>query len=133
MGGNLRRGDLLYPELSYQIVGILFEVHRELGNRYQEKYYQRAVADGLRQCAIPFREQVPVKLSFKSVLVGRYFVDFLVSDKIILEIKAVSRLTLSDYHQVDGYLKALNKELGIIANFRSHDLTFKRVLNPTIR
>lgn len=133
MEPKLRRNDLLYPALSYQIVGVLFEVHRELGNRYQEKYYQRAVANGFRQCGLPFCEQVPVNLSFKSVPVGRYFVDFLINDKIVLEIKAVSRFTLSDYRQVDGYLKALRKELGIIVNFRSHDLTFRRVLNSTIR
>lgn len=126
-----RRNDLLYPELSYQIIGALFEVHRELGNAYQEKYYQRALANGFTSRGIPFMEQVPVSLAFKEASIGRYFVDFLIDDKIILEIKAASRMALTDYRQVDGYLKALRKELGILANFRTQNLTFRRILNSS--
>ncbi|TAL18961.1 GxxExxY protein [Patescibacteria group bacterium] len=121
---------LLYPELSYKIVGALFAVHKDLGNTYQEKYYQRAVVPAFDKIGVPYSEQVPIELHFKSASIGRYFVDFLIDGKIILEIKVVPRLTVQHYRQVDAYLKAMKKELGIIANFRSQSLIFRRILNP---
>lgn len=111
-------------------MGIQFRVHRELGNSLQEKYYQRAVASAFRKEGIAFEEQAPVTLTFDSSPVGRYLVDFVVEDKIILEIKAVSRLTLREFRQVDGYLRILNKELGLLVNYRTQELMFRRILNP---
>lgn len=133
MGIEPRRIDLLYPELSYQIVGVLFETHRELGNRHPEKYYQRAVAVGLAKRSIPFIREAPVELKLGGVLIGKYAIDFMIADKILLELKTVQRFTNSDFRQVDGYLRAMNKELAILANFRTKDLTYKRILNPLLK
>jgi len=65
--------NIVERELSYKIVGVLFEVHRELGGQYQEKYYQRAVAKALEVANIPFEEQIAVDLSFKSEKIGKYY------------------------------------------------------------
>lgn len=131
MVSQLRRGDLVLPDLSYRTMGALFRAHRELGNGLQEKYYQRAVAAALRSEGLDFAEQIPVRITFESTPIGRYVADFLVENKIVLEIKAVSKLSLRDYRQVDAYLRTLHKELGILANFRTPELTYKRILNPT--
>ncbi len=80
--------ELLYPELSYQITGILFSVHnRFLEEGYQEKHVQRAVAIALTDNRIKFREQIMVPLLFKGKRVGCYFINFAIEDKIVLELK----------------------------------------------
>src|SRR6185437_1399066 len=97
---------LIYPELSYKIVGILFEVHSTLGNRYQEKYYQRAVAVKLTNNNISFKKEISVDLIIDSEKIGKYFLDFLIEEKVILELKAKPSFTMNDYRQIQAYLKA---------------------------
>lgn len=123
---------IIEPSLSYAIVGVLFKVHQELGGRYQEKYYQRAVAVGLKDISVKFSQQIPVELQFQNSKIGKYFLDFLIENKIIIEIKAVPQLSPLDFKQLSAYLKAKNLELGIIANFRGPKLTYKRILNPEL-
>lgn len=77
---------LVHPKLSYEVVGVLYEVYNELGGGYQEKYYQRAISGLLKEKNIIFKEQVPVELMFKEKSIGRYFIDFVIEEKIILEI-----------------------------------------------
>lgn len=126
---DLIRKDLLYPDLSYQIIGVLFEVHKTLGHRYHERYYQRAIADAFRGVGVTFREQVPVVLTADNRKVAKGIADFLIDDKIILEIKKGERFLKQNIDQVYSYLGILNLQLGIIANFTSHGLQFKRIVN----
>lgn len=121
--------NLLHPELSYKIVGILFEVHRELGNRYQEKYYQRAVAKLLAKSGLRCEREVEVALYIHGEPIGKYLVDFIIEGKILLEIKAVPCLKPQDFRQVRSYLRARGLELGILANFRPERLAYKRILH----
>lgn len=120
---------IIYKDLSYKIVGVLFRVHSELGNRYQEKYYQRAVEIELKKEKIPYKKELKIDLAYQGETIGKYFLDFLVENKIALELKAVPRLKSNDFKQSFAYLKATGLKLGIIANFRTEKLTFKRVLN----
>jgi len=129
MKSNLRRKDLIYPELSYQIIGILFEVYNQLGSGYHEKYYQRAIATALRECRIPFREQVYVSLIFKGEKIGSYYLDFLIADKMILEIKKGEGFSKRNIDQILTYLKAKKLKLGIIVNFGRRELKFRRIIN----
>jgi AmmeMemoRadiSam system protein A len=122
--------NIIHKELSYKIVGILFEVHNKLGGEYQEKYYQRAIARALEKEKINFKEQIKVDLKFEKEKIGKYFLDFLINEKIILEIKAVPQLKPIYFRQVRAYLKAKNLELGILANFKGDKLTYKRILFP---
>ena len=126
---ELMSSKLVYPELSYRIVGILFEVHTSLGNRYQEKYYQRAVAIKLNKNNISYKREIPVDLFIDEEKIGKYFLDFLIDDKVVLELKAKKCFSKHDYRQVRGYLKATNLKLGILANFYGESLEYKRVLN----
>lgn len=120
---------VIYKELSYKIVGILFKIHSELGNRYQEKYYQRAVEIELKRTGIKFKKEIMVNLEYCGEKIGRYFIDFVIENKIALELKTVPRLGRNDFKQLFAYLKSTGLKLGIIANFRTEKLSFRRVLN----
>lgn len=127
-----RMAKIVEKELSYRIVGVLFEVHRELGGEYQEKYYQRAASKALQQAKLAFKEQIPVDLKYKDEKIGKYFIDFLVENKVVLELKASPTITAADIRQVLAYLKAARKELAIVANFRGPRLQYKRIVNPEV-
>ena len=120
---------IVYPELSYKIVGVLFDAHNKLGNRYQEKYYQRAIGIAFNNAGISYKSQLSVPLQFADQPIGKYQLDFLVENKIVLELKAVPRLTPIDFKQVSAYLKAYDLKLGILANFRPAKLEHHRILN----
>lgn len=124
---------LVEPELSFKIVGVLFRIHNKLGGSYQEKYYQRAVAIGLKEKGLHFKEQIKVDLNFGGQGIGRYFIDFVVENKVVLELKAKPILVKKDFNQVSAYLKANKLELGILANFRGDKLISKRILNPELK
>ena len=121
--------ELVYPELSYKIIGILFNVFNELGYGYQEKYYQRATAQALKENGIKFEEQDSAPLEFRSKIIGRYFVDLLIDDKVVLEIKRGDRFLKTNINQVYAYLKRFNLKLGILVNFTNSGLKFKRIVN----
>lgn len=126
---NKKNAKLVYPELSYLITGILFEVHNKLGNRFQEKHYQRAVAIKLQELKIPFEKEIGFDVEFEGQKLGKFFADFIVDSKIILELKCVWKISPSDVKQVLRYLKTNDLKLGIIANFRHSSLELRRVVN----
>ena len=127
---NNTNNKVIYKELSYKIVGILFEVYNDLGYGYQEKYYQRAIVKYLIAAKIKFRQQAPYSIRAKGEVIGRYYLDFLIDNKIILEIKKGNYFSKRNIEQVKGYLKATNMKLSILANFTSSGVKFFRVLNP---
>ena len=121
--------ELVYPELSYKLVGISYDVFNELGPGHKEVYYQNALAKELQKLNIPFKEQVYFPITFKGAQVGKYFLDFLVDDKIILELKAGDRFSRKNIEQTYSYLKISNLKLGILINFTGGEVKFKRILN----
>ncbi|OGF23341.1 hypothetical protein A2Y83_01340 [Candidatus Falkowbacteria bacterium RBG_13_39_14] len=121
---------VIHKELSYQIVGILFEVYNELGYGYQEKYYERAIKEFFIHKKLNYKNQIPYVLTARGKIIGRYFLDFLVEDKIILEIKKGKYFSKRNIDQVKGYLKATGLKLAILANFTPTGVKFFRVLNP---
>ena len=124
---------LIYPELSYKLVGVLFKVHSKLGPKYQEKYYQRAIEIELKNQKIPFEREKMVKLEYEEEGIGKYFIDFVVDDKIALEVKAADYFKRDFTFQVLGYLNSANLKLGIIVNFNSDRLRYKRIVNPKVK
>lgn len=125
----LKRKDLIYPELSYQIVGVLFDVWNEVGFGHKEKFYQNAVSIGLKNIKLNFGEQVPMKVYYKNKKIGLYYFDFFIENKIILEIKVRNYFSKKDIEQVYSYLKSNNLKLGIIAHFTRTGVKYKRILN----
>ena len=118
---------LVLPELSYKIMGILFLVHNVLGPGYMEKHYQRAVKEQLKQEGMNFNEQVKVPISKKGPL-GCYYIDFVIENRIVLEIKTVPRFSRANILQVLRYLKEAGIELGILATFSRRELIYRRIL-----
>ncbi len=125
----LRRTDLLYPELSYKITGIMFSVFNTLGFGYKEKYYQRALCEEFQRLGIKYREQIIIPVLFKEIIIGKQILDFLIEDKIILEIKRGNRFSQHDITQVISYLKSAKLHLAILARFCSKGVVFKRIIN----
>lgn len=121
--------EIIYPQLSYKIVGCLFEVYKNLGSNRQEKHYQKALSEEFLKQKINFREQYPVAISYKDKKIGQNFFDFLIEDKIILEIKSGPYFRKEYLDQLISYLKAASLKLGIIANFTRNGVKFHRVIN----
>ena len=120
---------LVYSELSYPIIGALFEVWTSIGSGHKENIYQRAFAEALRERDIKFCEQLPAKLIFKGHTVGIYYFDFLIEDKMVVELKVRNFFAKKDIEQLYSHLKAKNLKLGIIAHFTKTGVKFKRVVN----
>ena len=128
---ELKRKDLIYPELSYQIVGILFDVYNELGPGHREKYYQQAIALALKNNNIGFEREAYIPVKYRASKVGKYFLDFLVGSKVVLEVKKGDYFPAGNIKQVDTYLKATGLKLGILANFTNSGIKFKRIVNAS--
>ncbi len=128
MNKNLR-DDLVHPDLSYKIVGILFDVYNKLGYGYQEKHYEKAVVIALNSAGLKHKEQLPVPLSFDGKSIGKYFIDLLIEDKIVVELKRGERVAKGNIDQIFNYLKTTGLQLGILAQFTTNGVKFRRILN----
>lgn len=121
-----------YPEseLTGKIIGCAMEVHRYLGNGFQEVIYQRALSIEMAQQGLQFLREHEMEISYKGEPIGTRRVDFFVEEKIMVEIKAV--IQLEDVHlaQAINYLEAYHMEIGLLINFGSRSLQFKRVMKP---
>jgi len=118
--------NLIYPELSYKLTGILFSVHNRLGRYCREKQYQDLVALLLKQGGLKYEREK--ELSLSSQIKGNR-VDFVIEDKILLDCKAKPFITRQDYYQMMRYLRASKKRLGLVVNFRNKYLRPKRIAN----
>jgi len=119
-----------YQNLTGAVIGAAMEVHRHLGNGFQEVVYQRALAIELNLRNIHFEREKEMPLSYKGYDIGTRRVDFFIEEKIMLEIKAV--IQLEDVHlaQAINYLEAYGMEIGLLINFGCPSLQFKRVMKP---
>lgn len=120
---------LVYPELSYRLVGILFQIDNEIGYGHREKLYQSAISIKLGQNKILFKEQLHSEIKIGDKAIKKYFLDFLIDNKIVLEIKSGDRFNKENVAQVYDYLRANNLKLGILANFTRNGLKFKRIIH----
>lgn len=130
---KLRTKKVLYPELSYKIIGIAFEIFNKIGFGQQEKVYQKAFSSKLINNKVSFKEQLHNSIKIDGKQIGKYFLDFLVEEKIIVELKVGDKIYKRDYLQIRGYLKENDIELGIIILFSRFGVRHKRILNKPIR
>jgi len=117
---------VIFPELSYLVVGILYEVHKELGEYAREKQYGDLVEKKLKEKNILYNRELTIANS-GNVL------DFLIDNKIILELKSVREINKEYYRQLQNYLQQCNKKLGILVNFRTPHLRPIRVLKIELK
>jgi GxxExxY protein len=120
---------LIYPKTSYRLIGLAFDIFNELGFGYKEKYYQKAYEKLLIENKINYKREVYTKIKFHGEDLARIYLDFLISKKIIIELKARDRFLKSNIKQVYSYLKANGIKLGIIINFTKVGVKYKRILN----
>ena len=118
-----------YSELTGKIIGCAMEVHRQLGNGFQEVIYQRAMELEMYAQNISFEREYEMPIYYKEKNIGTRRVDFLVEEKISVELKAI--IQLEDVHlaQAINYLEAYNLEIGLLLNFGAKSLQFKRLIN----
>ena len=125
----LRRDDIAYPGLSYEIIGCAYEVFDALGPGHSEKTYQKAMAIAFRKRSIPYKEQVYYALKFLDEIVGKGFLDFEVDTKIVVELKKDGHFSKTYLEQVLDYLKKSKLKLGILIHFSQEGIKYKRILN----
>ncbi len=121
-----------YEELTHKIIGCAMQVHKVLGNGFQEVIYQRALSIEMKYAGIDFEREKEMKIQYRDHEIGTRRVDFFVENAIMVEIKAV--INLEDVHlaQAMNYVEAYNMEIGLLINFGSKSMQFKRVHNNKI-
>ena len=122
-----------YQELTHNIIGAAMEVHKSLGNGFQEVIYQRALAIEMADRNIAYSREHEMKIQYKGHDIGTRRVDFFVNEKIMVEIKAV--INLEDVHlaQAMNYVEAYDLKIGLLINFGATSLQFKRVHNNSLK
>ena len=118
-----------YSELTSKIIGSAFKVHSFLGNGFQEVIYQRALEIEMQMDGIPFHREFEMPIIYKEHHIGTRRVDFLVDEKISVELKAIIKLEDVHYAQAINYLEAYNLEVGLLINFGERSLNVKRLKN----
>jgi len=112
---------------SYSIIGAAMEVHRTLGAGFLEPVYQEALAIEFAEKGVPFQAQAAIPVGYKGrTLATSYRVDFMCFDTVIVEIKALARLSGTEEAQLINYLKASRLELGLLINFGAQRLEYRR-------
>lgn len=120
----------LNKDETYQIIGILFEVHRNLGKGFSEIVYKDAIEYELNEHKIIFEREKEFEVQYKNTtLKHKFYADFVVFGNIILEVKTVDCFNNSHYNQCINYLKVSGYELALLANFNSKSLEYKRIVN----
>ena len=120
--------DLIYKEETYKIIGAAMEVHSTLGSGFLEAVYQEALAIELEKRGIPFKQEEKLNIKYKDQTLSKYYeADFICYDKIIVETKAIKELLGISEAQVINYLKATGLKIGLLINFGSESVEYKRL------
>lgn len=122
-------GEYLYNDLTYLLIKLGYKVYNGLAFGYQEKYYQRAYAEELKENNLVYTKEQRVIITYNGKMIGRYFIDFLVENKVVVELKIAKDFQPRHIKQVLGYLKAKQLRIGLILLFTEDGLKIKRLIN----
>ena len=117
--------NLLYSEITKKIIASAYKVYNTLGAGFMEKVYENAMVIELKNEGLEVKQQFPIKVYYEDNLIGEYFADLLVDDKVVVELKAISELGRAQETQLINYLKATGIKVGLLINF-GEKITFKR-------
>ncbi|MBN1385174.1 MAG: GxxExxY protein [Elusimicrobia bacterium] len=134
--GNITRIDanmVLYKDLSYKLVGCFYKVYNTLGPAHKEQIYQKALSADFKLHKILFVENKKLPIQYNKVVVGTYQPDFIIEDKIIIEIKSVLLLPKVFEKQLYYYLRGTKYKLGYLVNFGAEKIQIKRRIYETVR
>ena len=116
-------------ELTHKIIGCAMNVHNTIGNGFQEVIYQRCLAIELQKAGLSFEREQEKQIYYDGIEVGTRRVDFLVENKVLVELKAIIKLEDVHLAQAKNYLEAFGFEIGLLINFGSKSHEFKRLFN----
>jgi pyruvate, water dikinase len=125
--------EILYKDLSYKLVGILYKVKRELGIGHKENIYKNAVEIELKNANIPYIREPSIQVEYDNKVIGVYRPDFIIDDKIIIEVKSVGRLSKEYVKQTFHYLKGTKYKLALLVNFGFKDIEIQRIINTKLK
>ncbi|MGY6521651.1 MAG: GxxExxY protein [Mongoliitalea sp.] len=121
--------NFIHKSETYRIIGAAMEVHKALGNGFLEKVYHEALKIEFERSDVKFTAEHKLPVIYKGIVLPTYYyADFLCYDTIIVEIKALSELSSEHYSQVLNYLKASKLKVGLLINFGSESLEYKRII-----
>ena len=120
---------MLYEQLTHKIIGCAMKVHSALGSGFQEVIYQRALTIEFRHEKIEFSREHEMKIFYRDEEIGTRRVDFFIESNIMVELKAISHLEDVHLAQAMNYLQAYNLPVGLLINFGTKSMEFKRVYN----
>ncbi|MCX6640754.1 MAG: GxxExxY protein [bacterium] len=118
-----------YGDITEKIIGCAMKVHSNLGNGFQEIIYQRCLAIEFEAVGLKHQREAEIPIFYKGQDVGSRRADFIVEDKILVELKAISELNDSHFAQIINYLEAYHQEIGLLINFGEKSLVFRRFIN----
>lgn len=120
---------MLYSDVTSKILEASFEVSKELGAGFLESVYEKALIVALSQKGLNSISQMRLQVKFRQVIVGDFYADLFVGEKVLIELKAVSRLMPEHKAQVINYLKATGIEVGLLINFGNPKIEYSRLHN----
>jgi len=120
--------DYKYSDLTGTIIELAIKVHKNLGSAYEEKIYQRALYLELQRAKINFEREKAITINYGNVTIGKKKLDFVVENKIVVELKKTDAIDKVHVAQVVSYLKILKLNIGLILNFGRSKLEIKRVI-----
>ncbi|MCW5904967.1 MAG: GxxExxY protein [Chitinophagaceae bacterium] len=118
-----------YSDITEAIIGCAMKVHRTLGKGFPEYIYQRALEIELNKISLHHQREVEYPVYYEEKLIGKRRVDFVIDNKVLIELKAVSNFEASHLNQIINYLTAFNLPIGLLINFGKDSLEFKRFTN----
>ncbi len=119
----------LHSGLTSDIIGCAMKVHNKLGKGFPENIYQRALAIELEKINLSFAREQEWNVFYDEILIGKRRVDFVVENKVLVELKAIGDFVPANYSQIMNYLEAFHFEIGLLINFGNSSLEFKRFTN----
>ena len=120
-----------YPleDLTQKVIGCAFKIFNEIGYGYSEKVYQQAMSIELEKSGVSFEREKYAKILYDGQVAGRFFLDFLIDNKLAVEIKVRREIFPSDWTQLLNYLKAKDLKVGLLIVFSKHKVLIKRLVN----
>jgi GxxExxY protein len=122
---------MLYEDLTKKALEACFEVMKELGAGFLESVYEKALLIALQQKGVTAKAQFPLTVKFRGQVVGEFYADVLLEDKVIIELKAVAALKPEHHAQVINYLNATGIDVGLLVNFGNPKLEYRRFHRKT--
>lgn len=121
--------DLKYHELTEKIIGYAMKVHRHFGPGFPEIVYKRVPMIEFRKAGLNFKEEVEKDIFYKEILISKRRLDLIVENIVLPELKAIKEVDNGDYNQIINYLRVFKMEVGLLLNFGTSSLQFKRFIN----